>query len=96
MHLALVPPPRQHSAAALLEAEAPIGLALPADPMRGMVKPQQWFQSALGRRRSFLSATDAAAYDLGCRLSGSGSRPALHTPFSAGYSDCSSSVQVHA
>lgn len=59
--------PRQHSAELLREAAEPIGLAVPADPLAGIVKPVQWHQARLGLRRSFLSAGDAEAYDRGYR-----------------------------
>jgi hypothetical protein len=89
--------PRQHSAQALREAEAPIGLAVAPDPIAGIVKPVQWHQARLGRRHTFLSVGDADAYDRGYRDYPNGDdRFPINTPYSRGFFDAEKRATVNA
>lgn len=90
--------PRQHSAETLRIAEHPesfIGLAIAPDPLAGIVKPVQWHQATVGRRRSFLSAGDARAYEAGYR-----DHPRddfnfpVGTPYAAGWFDAEKRATV--
>jgi hypothetical protein len=93
MRLTLIRP-RQHSAEALREAEAPIGLAIPDDPIAGIVKPAQWHKATVGRRRSYLSAGDARAYEAGWRAWPNGDDVRIRTPFADGFFDAEKHATV--
>lgn len=87
--------PRQHNAELLREAAGAIGLAVPPDPLAGMVKPQKWHQARLGRRRSFLSMGDADAYDRGYReYPRDDYNFPVNTPYSCGWFDAEKRATV--
>lgn len=91
MHIALVHP-RQHSAELLRVAAEPVGLAVPTDPLAGIVKPVQWHRATVGRRPSFLSVGDARAFEAGWHRYPKPHVFPPNTPFAKGWA----SAETHA